>query len=109
VGILLDTTTWVDRKRKNAALNSYVLFAARNWTRILLLLAFASSDLQLGNQNQTCSCVHIFFSISFFFVNSAPSCSKVWQVLHQKMQATNIAKTIELDITQFAEVSSGGW
>jgi hypothetical protein len=73
-----------------------------------LLLAFASSDLQLGNQNRTCSCVHPF-SISFFFAISAPSCSKVWQVLHQKMQATNIAKTIELDITQFAEVSSGGW
>jgi hypothetical protein len=38
-----------------------------------------------------------------------PSCSKVWQVLQQKMQATHVAKTIELDITQFAEVSSGGW
>jgi hypothetical protein len=40
---------WVDRKRKDAAPNSYVLFAFGNWTRILLLLAFASSDLQLGN------------------------------------------------------------
>jgi hypothetical protein len=49
------------------------------------------------------------FHSSLLSVPLPVSCSKVWQVLHQNMQATNIAKTIELDITQFAEVSSGGW
>jgi len=106
-GHLTRNDDWVDMKRKDAAPNFYVLFAVGNWTRILLLSAFASSDLQLAIK---IGLAHVHpFSISFFFAISAPSCSEVWQILHQKMQATNIAKTIALGITQFAEVSSGGW